>query len=453
MGRAGIAVGVALALAFACVVVATLHLHGSSRAIAGAADEIARHASPEIHRLMTARGELRRLEAELRRAAAGVDGAQRDSQAALKHAIAAVETSRSSKADEAPDGRADDSLLARQLGDVEKHTAQVLERLAAKQGVDAELLIDGALHESIDAATLTLQRIAEREADRAATLAHQIDRTRRRADDISIVLVTLAAAFALVLGMLAIASQRSAARALEERNRLEASRAAELEEFACRVAHDIGGALASTTLALSLATEQAPDARRVLERGARGVHRAQSIVHALLRFARAGAQRDPTAHTEVARLLSDLKEALSSDAEEAHVTLTVAPVDPGVEVPCEPGLLATALDNLVRNAVKYMGSASERRVDVRALPNGGRLRFEVQDTGPGVPAELQRRIFQPYVRGTNTGEPGIGLGLATVRRIVEAYGGSVGVESHGRGSLFWFELPRAQPGAQAAHPA
>jgi signal transduction histidine kinase len=74
----------------------------------------------------------------------------------------------------------------------------------------------------------------------------------------------------------------------------------------------------------------------------------------------------------------------------------------------------------------------------------GRVYFEVQDTGPGIAAELSERIFQPYVRAGLPGQPGIGLGLATVKRLVEAHGGRVGVRSVvAGGSLFWFELPRA----------
>ena len=104
------------------------------------------------------------------------------------------------------------------------------------------------------------------------------------------------------------------------------------------------------------------------------------------------------------------------------------------------------VSNLLLNAIKYTAQSQHRRVEVRALDHGTSARVEIDDTGPGIPAHLQALIFEPYVRAPGAREPGIGLGLATVKRLVEAHGGSVGVESAvGKGSRFWFELPKAQP--------
>jgi signal transduction histidine kinase len=74
------------------------------------------------------------------------------------------------------------------------------------------------------------------------------------------------------------------------------------------------------------------------------------------------------------------------------------------------------------------------------------VRFEVADTGPGLPPAFEKHAFEPYMRAT-TRVPGLGLGLATVKRLVCAYGGHVGVArgEGGVGALFWFELPRPGP--------
>jgi signal transduction histidine kinase len=109
--------------------------------------------------------------------------------------------------------------------------------------------------------------------------------------------------------------------------------------------------------------------------------------------------------------------------------------------------------NLARNAIKYIGDGPVRRIDVRVHDKGDHVRFEIEDTGPGLPEGLDAHVFDPYVRGPHATQPGIGLGLATVKRLVEAHGGRVGVVSvAGRGCTFWFELPGAHE-ASAAEPA
>jgi signal transduction histidine kinase len=72
------------------------------------------------------------------------------------------------------------------------------------------------------------------------------------------------------------------------------------------------------------------------------------------------------------------------------------------------------------------------------------VRFEVSDTGEGVPAEHQERIFEKFYRVPGARAGAVGLGLYLAREIVQAHGGEMGVESApGRGSTFWFTLPLA----------
>jgi signal transduction histidine kinase len=98
--------------------------------------------------------------------------------------------------------------------------------------------------------------------------------------------------------------------------------------------------------------------------------------------------------------------------------------------------------NLVSNAIKHMPKdAEERSVRVAGGAVRGRVRVEVADTGAGLPEGMREQVFEPYVR-LDKSRPGIGLGLATVRRLVLAHGGKVGVGPNGgAGSVFWFELP------------
>jgi signal transduction histidine kinase len=74
---------------------------------------------------------------------------------------------------------------------------------------------------------------------------------------------------------------------------------------------------------------------------------------------------------------------------------------------------------------------------------GEAVRFEVSDTGEGIAPEYQERIFEKFFRVPGTRAGGVGLGLYLAREIVQAHGGDMGVESApGRGSTFWFTVPR-----------
>jgi signal transduction histidine kinase len=106
--------------------------------------------------------------------------------------------------------------------------------------------------------------------------------------------------------------------------------------------------------------------------------------------------------------------------------------------------LLQALSNLVANALKVTREGS---VTVRLSSGPEHVEFGVIDTGPGVPAAEQGRLFEPYWRGENAEYRGTGLGLAIVRGIVEAHGGRIRVESEpGAGAAFLFTLPSARRG-------
>ncbi len=242
------------------------------------------------------------------------------------------------------------------------------------------------------------------------------------------------------------------ARTQEDVARDHQSRADELEQFAGRVAHDIRGPLSTAALATEVLSEQlsGDHARDVVARAQRSLRRAASITDGLLEFARAGARPEPGARTEARVAVEDLAESLGDEAAQAHIQLAFGSVPP-VHVACSPGVFASVLGNLVRNAMKYMGDGRVRRISVDATDVGGALRIEVSDTGPGIAPEAVPRLFEPYFRVAGTGQAGFGLGLPTVKKLVEGHGGHVGVRSRvGEGSTFWFELPCASWGA---HPA
>jgi signal transduction histidine kinase len=159
----------------------------------------------------------------------------------------------------------------------------------------------------------------------------------------------------------------------------------------------------------------------------------------------AGARAQPGASTHLCAVVDEVVDELAPVAEEQRVSILLRR-DDRLWVACTPGTLASIVSNLLSNAIKFTAQSPQRRVEVRAIDRGSTARLEVDDTGPGVAPHMKTLIFEPYVRAPGAGEPGIGLGLATVKRLVEAHGGTVGVDSVvGRGSRFWFELPKAEP--------
>src|SRR2546428_5793449 len=114
-------------------------------------------------------------------------------------------------------------------------------------------------------------------------------------------------------------------------------------------------------------------------------------------------------------------------------------VEPVLPVLVDPERIGLVFDNLIGNAVRH--SPKGGRIIVRARPQSGFVRFEIEDQGPGIPPEYQQRIFEKFFRMPGTKGEGIGLGLYISREIVAAHGGQMGVDSEpGHGSRFWFTL-------------
>lgn len=109
----------------------------------------------------------------------------------------------------------------------------------------------------------------------------------------------------------------------------------------------------------------------------------------------------------------------------------------------DPTYLGQVLNNLLTNAMKY--SFAETNILVKIYPEGEFVKTEVRDQGIGIREEDKERIFDPFVKTQNMptgGERSSGLGLAIVRKIIEAHRGEIGLWStHGQGSVFYFYLP------------
>ena len=259
------------------------------------------------------------------------------------------------------------------------------------------------------------------------------------------ILAGLSALFATIAALAALRIVRRYAALME-------FRVSELQHFSARLAHDIRSPLASVGLALDLARRNPvvePKTQAALARGSGTLQRVGQLVDGLLLFALAGSAPQAGASARTAEVVGDVIDGLSPSARDKHALLQVTRLD-DARVACSPGVLISVISNLVGNAIKYLGDATERRVEVRVEDRGEQVWLQVADTGPGIDPAVLPRVFEPYTRAAQSGVPGLGLGLATVRRLVEAHGGLVGVESQlGAGSRFFVELPKAPLPARA----
>jgi PAS domain S-box-containing protein len=159
---------------------------------------------------------------------------------------------------------------------------------------------------------------------------------------------------------------------------------------------------------------------------------------------------------DLGQLLHELQSSMGVGAAEKGLSFTLAQSpDLPRHIAVDAGKLRQVLINLIGNATKYTESGGVKlRAEVASWepPQRARLRFEVEDSGPGISTADQERVFFPFVQLGNRApiEAGSGLGLAISKQYVELMGGEIGVDSQpGKGAVFHFEIPVvALPGAE-----
>lgn len=174
-----------------------------------------------------------------------------------------------------------------------------------------------------------------------------------------------------------------------------------------------------------------------------GLQRITEIVQTLRNFSRLD--------SETVHVAFDLKSGISSALIVAHnevkyvadVTLSLAEVPP---VECAPGEIMQVLLNILVNAaqaIKSQGRPDKGRIEIRSGVGDGIVWIEIQDDGPGIPKEIQSRIFEPFYTTKPAGQ-GTGLGLSISHDIItRKHGGMLSVRSEpGEGACFRIELPR-----------
>jgi signal transduction histidine kinase len=407
------------------------------RAVTKFSEDISGNAMPSVLHLSAVRVGLRDLEGHLDRAVLRRDESEL---AQVPGTVARVRESMASyMANPAFPGEPE--LWHETSNDVGEalESAQRAANLLAAERANALQILGGEFQRASTRADADLWNIVDLNVEEARERGRRIEAIRARGVRFSFLLDGIVASIAALLAALAFIVLHRSTKAL-------AGKAAEMEQFVGRVAHDIRGPLGVITFAVAGVKVAARASRPLapsLERAEKGIRRATALLDDLLAFARAGGEPERGARTPVAPAIHASLDEVADLARQERVELRGEPSEEAAAVACAPGVLASILSNLVCNAIKYIGDASERRVIVRSSPQGRFVRIEVIDTGPGVPPGAVKRIFEPFVRADTTGRPGSGLGLATVRRLAQSHRGRVGLESCPRGSTFWVELPSA----------
>jgi signal transduction histidine kinase len=213
-----------------------------------------------------------------------------------------------------------------------------------------------------------------------------------------------------------------------EQRRMEA----ELRSYADVVAHDLNEPIAGIAMLVGLLERRAeePPPPGVVDQLRASTERARDLIDGVLVYARAG---------ELTTERVALGDVVAEAAEDLRLDDEALEVGELPEVEGDPRQLRRVVQNLLGNAVKYR-SPAPLRIEVSALRDSAEWVVTVRDNGLGVDPDKATEIFGMFSRA-NLQIDGAGIGLAVCRRIVEAHGGRIWVESAGAGSAFRFTLP------------
>jgi PAS domain S-box-containing protein len=224
----------------------------------------------------------------------------------------------------------------------------------------------------------------------------------------------------------------------------------ELESFAYSVSHDLRAPLRtiegfSRLLAERYASLVDDTGRDYLARVRNAAGRMDELIGALLKMSRVSRGQLALAPLDLGQIAREVVAELRTAQPQRRVQVEV---EPGLHAVGDAALVRNLLQNLLGNAWKFTADTAEARIVVGGEPGEGeQAAFFVRDNGAGFPPEYGGKLFRPFQRLHNQEQfDGHGIGLASVKRIVERHGGTVSAEGRpGEGATFRFTLPREAP--------
>lgn len=241
-----------------------------------------------------------------------------------------------------------------------------------------------------------------------------------------------------------------AAKALmEEKTSHVATRAAltTRDEFLAIVSHDLKNPLAAISMAASLLSERLSahadeETHEYLDLIERNANEAVRLITDLLDMEAIAAGKlglQLVSH-DLCNVIEHSAKSFHLLASAKNITLQIEPTSVDVFVPCDRDRILQVLSNLLGNAVKF--TPKDGSITIMIRPRQIEVQVSIADTGPGIPENMQKTIFERFWQISKNDRRGLGLGLYVSTMIVEAHGGKIWVESNiGEGSTFHFTLP------------
>jgi signal transduction histidine kinase len=231
---------------------------------------------------------------------------------------------------------------------------------------------------------------------------------------------------------------------LEKRAAELQSANSELDAFAYSVSHDLRAPLRSIdgfsqVLLEDYATQLGDAGRDSLQRVRAASQRMATLIDDLLKLARVTRAEMRTEQVDLSGMAREVVAEIQRTAADHQVEFVIAP---GLEAKGDARLLRVVLDNLLRNGWKYTGKRPQPRVEFTTVnENGGRV-FLIKDNGAGFDMQYADKLFGVFQRLHSAAEfEGTGVGLATVRRIINRHGGRIWAEGAvDQGASFYFTL-------------
>ena len=213
------------------------------------------------------------------------------------------------------------------------------------------------------------------------------------------------------------------------------------------VSHELRSPLARLRIALALSERaEAAEREQLWPRLHQECDRLEALISEILALARLDADLGPAQPIELGELLNKLREDVRLAAPQQQLQIEIGQHQP---LYGWANLLQSALDNLLRNALRFNPSAKPIEVSVR--PINGELYLSVCDHGPGVDADLLPKLGEPFLRAPGQSSPGHGLGLAIARRAAERHGGRLELSNRAEGGFCACLVIPFTPRQQASH--